>query len=92
MKIKALKCVNCSANLDIESGLTVFYCKYCGAKNFVELNSDAAYAALANIKAMEHEERMLDKKIKTHQDFYNREIKLQSIISEAEQSESRRKE
>lgn len=62
MKANALKCPNCSAPLEIEDGLDVFYCKYCGYKIMIEGQTDATVNAKMHFKNMEHQEKMQDKK------------------------------
>lgn len=68
MQMHVLKCPNCGANLDVEDGLDTFYCKYCGYKIVLEGQSDQAYKSKTRIKGMEHDERMLDKKL-AHEKF-----------------------
>ena len=62
MKANALKCPNCSAPLEIEDGLDIFYCKYCGYKIMIEGQTDATINAKVHLKNMEHQEKMQDKK------------------------------
>lgn len=62
MKANALKCPNCSAPLEIEDGLDIFYCKYCGYKIMIEGQTDATINAKVHFKNMEHQEKMQDKK------------------------------
>lgn len=62
IKMVALNCPNCSAELEVEDGLDIFFCKYCGSKIMLGGQSDAAYRAKTRIKGMEHDERMADKK------------------------------
>lgn len=62
MKLQSLKCPNCDAVLEIEDGIDTFFCKYCGNKIVLTDMSAASYNAKVQVKAMEHKERMLDKK------------------------------
>lgn len=62
MKMHALRCPNCDGNIEVEDGLDIFFCKYCGYKIVLEGQSDEAYRAKTRIKDMEHDERMRDKK------------------------------
>lgn len=62
MKVQSLKCPNCDAVLEIEDGIDTFFCKYCGNKIVLTDMSDAFYNAKVQVKAMEHQERMQDKK------------------------------
>lgn len=63
MQMHVLKCPNCGANLDVEDGLDMFYCKYCGYKIVLEGQSDQAYRSKENIQRMRHKELMFDKKV-----------------------------
>lgn len=58
MEMYILKCPSCGATLDIEDGLDIFYCKYCGRKIIISDMSDAALSARVQIRQMEHEEQM----------------------------------
>lgn len=62
MKLQSLKCPNCDAALEIEDGIDTFFCKYCGYKIVLAGMSDASYNAKVQVKAMEHQEKMQDKK------------------------------
>lgn len=62
MKLQSLKCPNCDAALEIEDGIDIFFCKYCGYKIILTDQSNAVYRAKTRIKGMEHDERMADKK------------------------------
>lgn len=62
MELKSLHCPNCNATLDVEDGLDTFFCKYCGHKILLDGQSEAAYKAKVNVKRMEHEERLQDKR------------------------------
>ena len=62
MKERSLVCPKCGATLEIEDGLDMFYCKYCGNRIVLEGQSKAAYRAKTKVKQMEHDERMVDKK------------------------------
>ena len=61
MEFKSLTCPNCTANIEIEDGLDIFFCKYCGHKILLSGQSKAAYDAKVRVKDMEHKERMQDK-------------------------------
>ena len=50
MELKALKCPNCNANIEIENGIDLFYCKYCGYKIILEGQSDATINAKVKMK------------------------------------------
>ena len=58
MNLLELECPNCNATLDIEDGLDVFYCKYCGTKLLVEGMSGDSLSARVRLKELEHEERL----------------------------------
>lgn len=73
MKLQSLKCPNCGAALEIEDGIDTFFCKYCGYKIVLAGMSDASYNAKVQTKAMEHQERMQDKKYE--QEHYKLEKK-----------------
>lgn len=45
MNFVQMKCPNCGANLDVETGIDSFFCKYCGTKIIVEGQSKTAYTA-----------------------------------------------
>lgn len=62
MNLKSLTCPNCGGSLDIEDGLDIFYCKYCGYKILLENQSEAAYNAKVRVKHMEHKERLQEKR------------------------------
>ena len=62
MKLQSLKCPNCDAALEIEDGIDTFFCEYCGYKIVLAGMSDASYNAKVQVKAMEHQEKMQDKK------------------------------
>ena len=62
MKKRSLICPKWGATLEIEDGLDIFYCKYCGNRIVLEGQSKAAYRAKTKVKQMEHDERMVDKK------------------------------
>lgn len=62
MKMKSLRCPNCDANIDVEDGLDMFFCKYCGYHIVLEGQTDAAYYAKVQVKEMEHKERIQEKK------------------------------
>ena len=63
MELKALKCPNCGAKLEVEDGLDTFFCKYCGNKIILEGQSEAAYKAKVNAKKIEKDERIENKKM-----------------------------
>ena len=81
MKLQSLKCPNCDAVLEIEDGIDTFFCKYCGNKIVLTDMSDASYNAKVQMKAMEHQERMQDKKYE--QQRYKLDKKEQSKNKEA---------
>lgn len=81
MKLQSLKCPNCDAVLEIEDGIDTFFCKYCGNRIVLTDMSDASYNAKVQVKAMEHQERMQDKKYE--QERYKMEKKEQSKKNEA---------
>ncbi len=62
MELKSFNCPNCGGSLEIEDGLDTFFCKYCGHQIMMTGQSDVAYKAKVQIKAMEHRERILDKR------------------------------
>ena len=61
MKLFTLKCPNCGSSLEIEDGIDMFFCKYCGHKIMLEGQSKEALKAKVSIKGMEHEETLADK-------------------------------
>ena len=81
MKLQSLKCPNCDAALEVEGGIDTFFCKYCGYKIVLTGMSDASYNAKVQMKAMEHQERMQDKKYE--QERYKIDKKEQSKKNEA---------
>lgn len=61
MKMQALVCPNCHANLDNDAeNLGTFFCKYCGQKIIVEELQDAAYKAKVREMELEHEEKKME--------------------------------
>lgn len=86
MQMHVLKCPNCGADLDVEDGLDTFYCKYCGYKIVLEGQSDQAYKSKTRIKGMEHDERVLDKKL-AHEKF---KLKEEREKEEKEKRDSKR--
>ena len=58
MELKSLKCPNCGGSVEIEDGLDIFFCKYCGNKIILSDMSDAAYKAKAAAMQYRHEEKM----------------------------------
>lgn len=62
MKLITLKCPNCGSSLEIENGIDIFFCKYCGHKIMLAEQSPEAIHAKVSIKGMEHEENLADKK------------------------------
>ena len=64
MNLHVLRCPNCGAQIDIEDGVNIFFCKYCGYKIILDGQSKEEVRAHVKIKSMEHDEHMLDK---THQ-------------------------
>ena len=77
MKMKAMKCPQCSANLDVEEGLDTFYCKYCGSRIVVEDQDKDVIKAKVRLQELKHEEKMLDS-VMAHKRF---EMKQQSAES-----------
>lgn len=61
MKLFTLKCPNCGSSLEIEDGIDIFFCKYCGHKIMLEGQSNESIRAKVHIKGMEHEEKLADK-------------------------------
>lgn len=55
MEFHQLKCPNCGSTLDMEDGLNIFYCKYCGTKIIINGQSDATVQARTNIRLAEKE-------------------------------------
>lgn len=62
MELKSLFCPSCGASLDVEDGLDIFFCKYCGYKILLQGQSKAAYDAKVRVKHMEHKERLQEKR------------------------------
>lgn len=58
MKIVQLRCPSCGAVLEAEDGLEVFFCKYCGQRIVLSVQSPAALNAKVAVKRMAHDERM----------------------------------
>lgn len=52
-----LKCPHCSASLEIEDGLNIFFCKYCGSR--IVLNDKDLTEARLRLKELEHEKYKL---------------------------------
>lgn len=61
MNIVTLKCPNCGGEIELEDGLEIMYCKYCGSKLMVDGMSDGMVNARVRLREMDHEERMWDK-------------------------------
>lgn len=78
MNVKVLKCPECRGNLEIETGLTVCYCKYCGAQITLE-EDEMTIRARARQKEMDHESDMRNKEYSHESDMrdkeYSHEIK-----------------
>lgn len=84
MNLLSLQCPNCGAKLEIEDGLDIFFCKYCGHKILLEGQSRAAYQAKVRIKQMDHKERLQDKRNAQERyilDFKKNDEKRTLIIS-----------
>ena len=62
MKLITLKCPNCGATLEIENGLDMFFCKYCGHQIMLTNLSREVIRAKTKMIRMEHEEHILNKK------------------------------
>lgn len=73
MELKSLFCPNCGASLEVEDGLDTFFCKYCGYRILLQKQSKAAYDAKVQVKHMEHEERLQEKR--DAQERYRMEFK-----------------
>lgn len=73
MNLKSLSCPNCGACLEVDDGLDIFFCKYCGHKIMLQGQSKAAYVAKMRIKHMEHKERLQEKR--DAQERYRMEFK-----------------
>ena len=73
MNLKSLSCPNCGACLEVDDGLDIFFCKYCGHKIMLQGQSKAAYDAKVRVKHMEHKERLQEKR--DAQDRYRMEFK-----------------
>lgn len=58
MKMHLLRCPSCNADLEIEDGINLFFCKYCGSKIMLEGQSKASINAKVKIKEFEHRERL----------------------------------
>jgi len=63
MDLFTLRCPNCNGEIEVEDGLEVMYCKYCGTKLMVDGMSDGVINAKVRLREMDHEERMHDKDI-----------------------------
>ena len=57
MKLISLNCPNCGAELEVENGIDMFFCKYCGHKIMLSDQSDTVVEAKVRIKEMEFDER-----------------------------------
>ena len=71
MKFYRTKCPSCGGELDVEEGLSMFFCKYCGTKILVDPNDP---------EQMLHEERMADKKLVSEKWDHMEMIVIFSII------------
>ena len=71
--MKVLSCPNCGAHLEVEDGLDMFFCKYCGYKIALQGQSKAAYDAKVRVKYMEHKEKLQEKR--DAQERYRMEFK-----------------
>lgn len=63
---------------EIEDGLDTFYCTFCGTKVIFESQSNAAYRAKVELKEMQHDEIMLEKRIE--QEKYLIELKQKAFV------------
>lgn len=62
MKLKSLQCPGCGGMLEIEDGLDIFYCKYCGYKVVLSGQSKAAYDARTRVKELQYEQAAQERK------------------------------
>lgn len=44
MEMKVMRCPGCGSELEIENGIDIFYCKYCGNKIVLEQSDEAIKA------------------------------------------------
>ena len=58
MKMYSLECPKCGATLDVDDGITTFYCKYCGNKIVLSGMSPEELHSKLKLKEWEHDERM----------------------------------
>ena len=72
MKLKVLKCPECHGNLEIESELTVCYCKYCGAQITIE-EDEVTVRERVRQKEMAHEADMRSKEYTHESDMRDKE-------------------
>ena len=69
----SLNCPKCNATLDIEDGLDIFFCKYCGNKVILSGMSSSAYKAKSNKLRFEHEKNQQELKYKNERERWERE-------------------
>ncbi|MBR2289415.1 MAG: hypothetical protein IJ867_02065 [Clostridia bacterium] len=79
MNLLELKCRNCGATLEVDSGLDKVYCKYCGTENLID---DKA----TELKRME------DARLKARQENHEQDLKERQDILDQELKEKREKE
>lgn len=88
MKVKVLKCPECYGSLEIEPGLTICYCKYCGAQITIE-EDEITVQARVRQKEMAHEADMRSKKYSHESNMRDKEYSHEIQKIKIEKKEKR---
>lgn len=86
-----MTCPKCGSSLEVEDGLDIFYCKYCGTKIQLSGMSKAAYQARTREKELEFEERENEKARAHELKLREQELKLERKLYRQNKRESRRR-
>ena len=85
MELKSLHCPNCGGLLDVEDGLDVFFCKYCGYKVVLTGLSDEAYKSKVKLKEFEYEKEAQERKIQNDQLMWEKQYQKDKLRWEQEE-------
>ena len=73
MDFLRLKCPQCDADLEIENGIDLFYCKYCGCRLMLDGQNKYVVAAKVRQKELEHERYKMNFDAQEKEKDYKRE-------------------
>ena len=73
MEFIKLKCPQCDADLEIENGIDLFYCKYCGCRLMLDGQNKYVVAAKVRQKEVEHERYKMNFAAQEKEKDYKRE-------------------